>query len=302
MDYCSTCRRHLNGALVCPGCGAYAPDIAPDVTAPLTTDTAADSAKALTTDLAAGGAAGFAPGVAPVDLPADVPSDLTADAADATPPRQRPGRAARRRQLARWKKTQRRALVATAVALVGGGLTVASMDRHSTDRSQAAPAPEAPLTGTVGDSRPAQHGDPPATPSDARQSPPAAGAPHQRSAPRGTTRQDVHPDVAAPRTAQAPSAPTSAHTAPTVLSAPRPDNTAPAAGNSASADPSAPSAQSVPSGQSGQSASQSPSAATQRTAPGSSTSDGTAQQTPQTSLTDTPTSPSHLCLLVICLG
>ncbi|WP_442538704.1 SCO2400 family protein, partial [Streptomyces pseudogriseolus] len=31
MDYCSTCRRHLNGALVCPGCGAYAPDIAPGV-------------------------------------------------------------------------------------------------------------------------------------------------------------------------------------------------------------------------------------------------------------------------------
>ncbi|WP_456294300.1 SCO2400 family protein, partial [Streptomyces chartreusis] len=29
MDYCSSCRRHLNGALVCPGCGAYAPDIAP---------------------------------------------------------------------------------------------------------------------------------------------------------------------------------------------------------------------------------------------------------------------------------
>ncbi|MEY7981580.1 hypothetical protein AB8O53_35395, partial [Streptomyces pilosus] len=31
MDYCSTCRRHLNGALVCPGCGAYAPDIAPSL-------------------------------------------------------------------------------------------------------------------------------------------------------------------------------------------------------------------------------------------------------------------------------
>ncbi|WP_422641229.1 SCO2400 family protein, partial [Streptomyces glaucescens] len=29
MDYCSSCRRHLNGALVCPGCGAYAPDIDP---------------------------------------------------------------------------------------------------------------------------------------------------------------------------------------------------------------------------------------------------------------------------------
>ncbi len=32
---------------------------------------------------------------------------------------------------ARWKKSQRRAVVATAVALVGGGLTFASMDRHS---------------------------------------------------------------------------------------------------------------------------------------------------------------------------
>ncbi|WP_444545799.1 SCO2400 family protein [Streptomyces tendae] len=31
MDYCSSCRRHLNGALVCPGCGAYAPDIDPHV-------------------------------------------------------------------------------------------------------------------------------------------------------------------------------------------------------------------------------------------------------------------------------
>ncbi|WP_455713019.1 SCO2400 family protein, partial [Streptomyces platensis] len=29
MDYCSSCRRSLNGALVCPGCGDYAPDIAP---------------------------------------------------------------------------------------------------------------------------------------------------------------------------------------------------------------------------------------------------------------------------------
>ncbi|MGW2767112.1 SCO2400 family protein [Streptomyces sp. NPDC001275] len=300
MDYCSTCRRHLNGALVCPGCGAYAPDIAPDVTAPLTTDTATDSATARTTGLAAGGAAGLALG----DIPADVPADLAADATDAPPPRQRPGRAARRRQLARWKKTQRRALVATAVALVGGGLTVASMDRHSPDRTQAAPAPEAPHTGTVGDSRPAEHGDPSSPPSGARQSPPAAGVPHQRSAPRGTTPQDVRPDAAAPRTAQAPSAPAGAHEAPTrtLLSTPRPDNTAPAAdGSSSAAQPgqSAPSAQPVPAGQS---ASRSSSTATQRTAPGSGSSDGNAQQTPQTSPTDTPTSPSHLCLLVICLG
>ncbi|WP_422665372.1 SCO2400 family protein, partial [Actinacidiphila cocklensis] len=33
MDYCYQCRRTLNGALVCPGCGAYAPDIAPPVSA-----------------------------------------------------------------------------------------------------------------------------------------------------------------------------------------------------------------------------------------------------------------------------
>lgn len=26
MDYCPTCRRHLNGALACPGCGAYSDD------------------------------------------------------------------------------------------------------------------------------------------------------------------------------------------------------------------------------------------------------------------------------------
>ncbi|MGW2121853.1 SCO2400 family protein [Streptomyces sp. NPDC001758] len=45
MDYCS--RRHLNGALVCPGCGAYAPDIAPGViggrTVPGPATTAAES-------------------------------------------------------------------------------------------------------------------------------------------------------------------------------------------------------------------------------------------------------------------
>lgn len=29
MDHCFTCRRALDGALVCPGCGAYAPDIDP---------------------------------------------------------------------------------------------------------------------------------------------------------------------------------------------------------------------------------------------------------------------------------
>ncbi|WP_405825694.1 hypothetical protein OG241_49305 [Streptomyces sp. NBC_01390] len=59
------------------------------------------------------------------------------------------GRAARRRQRERWKKTQRRALVATAVALVGGGMTVASLNRQSPDRTQAASAPDREVMGAA---------------------------------------------------------------------------------------------------------------------------------------------------------
>ena len=146
MDYCSSCRRHLNGALVCPGCGAYAPDIAP---------AAADgrivpAAVALT----------VAPTAAPDSTAWDAwydgrPYDETVEPGDAGEPDvdaegvpiAPEGRAARRRQRARWKKNQRRAVVATAVALVGGGLTLASMDRQSGDHTQAATAPLDPGTG-----------------------------------------------------------------------------------------------------------------------------------------------------------
>src|SRR5882757_9174376 len=39
MDYCYTCRRILNRALVCPGCGAYAPEVdATAAAAPAATD------------------------------------------------------------------------------------------------------------------------------------------------------------------------------------------------------------------------------------------------------------------------
>ncbi|MGW6889156.1 SCO2400 family protein [Streptomyces chartreusis] len=143
MDYCSSCRRHLNGALMCPGCGAYAPDIAPPVT-----DVRSGSASAAVD----GAAATTAVPEAPVsdtrhDRPLDhnavmdrAPYAPAADAGDLPPARQ--GRAARRRQLARWKKSKRRAAVASAVALVGGGLTIAMMDRHSNDRAQAATTPD----------------------------------------------------------------------------------------------------------------------------------------------------------------
>ncbi|KOV74480.1 hypothetical protein ADL01_17775 [Streptomyces sp. NRRL WC-3618] len=140
MDYCSTCRRHLNGALMCPGCGAYAPDIAP-----LADGTPAPAAGTV---------------AAARQVPSQVWNDADSDTeASSAPPTEDPydgpdapspapaGRAARRRQRERWKKTQRKALVATAVALVGGGLTVASLNRQTPDRTQAASAPDREVMG-----------------------------------------------------------------------------------------------------------------------------------------------------------
>ncbi|MEU1553306.1 hypothetical protein ABZ517_11350 [Streptomyces scabiei] len=144
---------------MCPGCGAYAPDIAPAAidsrVAPAGPSTGPVSIPAVTWDY--GAADGGAQGGPVEGFPADAVTPGTGDApagADVDvdlegvpePPR---GRAARRRQLARWKKNQRRAVVATAVALVGGGLTVLGMDRQSTDRTQAATAPDAESLGSL---------------------------------------------------------------------------------------------------------------------------------------------------------
>lgn len=153
MDYCSSCRRTLNGALVCPGCGAYAPDIAPSghhrhSAAPATVastgatwpaqefpEQAAYPESAHCFDL------GFDDDTP--DAP-DVPAASAASATPAMPTTQ--GRAARRRRLARWKKHRRRAVLASTVALVGGGLTLAVLpsSRPSTghDAQAAATAPE----------------------------------------------------------------------------------------------------------------------------------------------------------------
>ncbi|MGN5379473.1 SCO2400 family protein [Streptomyces lasalocidi] len=145
--------------MVCPGCGAYAPDIAPPGTdghsgayapgtaSPHIPSTAPAPAPALD-DTA------WYDGV-PAAGPAEYGAEATAGAADVTDaPRAPQGRAARRRQLARWKKSQRRAVVATAVALVGGGLAFSSMDRGSGDRAQAATAPDNRSMG-LGEERPA---------------------------------------------------------------------------------------------------------------------------------------------------
>ncbi|QOV40273.1 hypothetical protein IM697_18815 [Streptomyces ferrugineus] len=213
MDYCSSCRRHLNGALVCPGCGAYAPDIAP-------------SAVAGGTASAAPGPTAQAPAVAWYDgyfrdepappsatdgtAPLAPAEDVEGVPATAAPM----GRAARRRQRARWKKNQRRAVVATAVALVGGGLTVSAMNQQSGDKAQAATAPERPNTGL-----PEQETDftrPTSTPPDTHKSPrtttpssdptPTNAARESVTTPR-TTRDFTRPDAAATPTPTAPEAP-----------------------------------------------------------------------------------------------
>ncbi|MGI5456413.1 SCO2400 family protein [Streptomyces sp. CA-249302] len=155
MDYCSSCRRHLNGALVCPGCGAYAPDIAPMTgrhgrTAPATAAMWPGSGSGPAAAPASGAYGhGRAEGGVFTDADDEGFADLGGDVEIGAPATVPAGRAARRRQRARWKKNQRRAVVATAVALVGGGLTVASMDRGGNgQRAEATTATDLSSMGT----------------------------------------------------------------------------------------------------------------------------------------------------------
>ncbi|MFG3656619.1 hypothetical protein [Streptomyces sp. NPDC047706] len=247
MDYCSSCRRHLNGALACPGCGAYAPDIAPAPRAQAEPE--------------------------PVCVP-PVPQD--GPEAVAVPARE--GRAARRRQRIRWRRSQRRALVATAVALVGGGLTLTSLDRGArTDRAQTAAAPEELTLETA-----------PRTP--AQGTPPTQALPQERrTAPRPAATPSPAADATASRSHRLPTAPAPHSARPetpvAVPSAPRPPRhrsdspvppvePAPAAPQPATppADPGTPPA-----------APATPPPAPPQSAP------------PQSA-------PPQLCLLVICLG
>ncbi|MGW7050644.1 SCO2400 family protein [Streptomyces sp. NPDC054887] len=148
MDYCSSCRRHLNGALVCPGCGAYAPDIAPPadlLPGAYTESPAPEHGRAV--HHRADGASD--PYTSDQDPPAPDASGLDASGQDtssgiAGQVATGRGRAARRRQLARWKKHRRRAAAATAVALFGGGLSMAALSavRPSAGHTQAASPPE----------------------------------------------------------------------------------------------------------------------------------------------------------------
>ncbi|MFY4718244.1 SCO2400 family protein [Streptomyces sp. LaBMicrA B280] len=274
MDYCSECRRHLNGALVCPGCGAYAPDIAPPGTGGSPAGTTGTEVAPPTWEFES--AANPFPGD-----PAAV-AGTSADVEDAPPMRE--GRAARRRQLARWKKNQRRAVVATAVALVGGGLTLASMDRHTADRAQAATLPDDRNAGTAPqDEAPDQAPGPSATPAThpahhvapAPRTPGGTG-PVQRTPAthHGTTPPDTHPDSAAPATPVTRARP--ATTRPAHTTAP----STPATGRTTSP---APSTSSTPA---------------PAPTPGGS-GQGTTSSTPPARAS---TSPEQLCVLVLCIG
>ncbi|WP_371578667.1 hypothetical protein [Streptomyces sp. NBC_01314] len=126
------------------------------------------------------------------------------------------GRAARRRQVARWKKNQRRAVVATAVALVGGGLTVLGMDRQSTDRTQAATAPDAESLGAV-EEQGSQRGRTPTTETDdARRT---SDTPATTWSPSGDTSRDRSAADRADSRANHPNSPRTASATPSAKQA-----------------------------------------------------------------------------------
>ncbi|GGV57779.1 hypothetical protein ABZ178_16355 [Streptomyces massasporeus] len=309
MDYCSSCRRHLNGALVCPGCGAYAPDIDPS-TIGGRSGTAPVPAMAPAPVAAPGGPAAWeypaatgtwhdgtvwdetpartpeGPGSGSSDA-YDAPDTDTAEGYEARPQ----GRAARRRQMARWKKNQRRAVVATAVALVGGGLTVAAMNGNAKPGVQAAATPEDTTMGGAAGEAPtyaeptsSQKDTPrsaatPTTPSHADR---ASRHERSRAADPRTTPADTHTDAAAaPRELPLTTAPRKTVTD-TV------DTATGTAGSSASkvTEPTTP-----PAAGSGSDAQQPSSPSTPPPA---------ATTAPETSPADSK--PKELCLLVICLG
>ncbi|WP_086564957.1 SCO2400 family protein [Streptomyces africanus] len=327
MDYCSSCRRHLNGALVCPGCGAYAPDIDPAAhgrTGPAAGEYPAasgawrdgsvwDDGSVWETDragtrelpLAYTGSSGGRReplGASPSggqETPATDPSDRP-DAAGTTgsdgyqAPQQ--GRAARRRQMARWKKNQRRAVVATAVALVGGGLTVAAMKG---DASQGIPSATAPGDTTMGgaDGRAPAYTEPTSTRRETQRSSPTPTTPPHTD----RTTQREQPRSTAPRSTPADPR-TDAATAPRELpktTQPRKSVQDTVTGGAGKSTSTVTGQQTTPSGAgSGKDSQQ---ATSPETTP--STASPTPSATPPSNSGSGSDSDSkELCLLVICLG
>ncbi|ARF53903.1 hypothetical protein B1H19_06655 [Streptomyces gilvosporeus] len=287
MDYCSSCRRNLNGALVCPGCGDYAPDIAPTRRRP-DAEAAGDNWDAWPAE--------SAPEWTRPEATAPIPAiseaaDAAASEGAAVPAATGQGRAARRRQLARWKKYRRRAAAATAFALIGGGLSTMLMQhRPTTGHAQAAGTPE-PATG-VGSAPGNSATAPEEQPDDrasrhpgARPTLTAGRAQHHTTTPTATTPLQPHAAATAHPVAS-PSAPSHTAAAPAA-------HTDHAAVSSSHKTPQASSGGSGASG--GSAAGNAPTQAPATTSPGTSTS-------PSSPSTD-PNSPTHLCVLgLVCVN
>jgi hypothetical protein len=280
MEYCSSCLRPINGWLVCPGCGAYAPSITPPpradhstaVTPTATSDgyrpeefsSGAPYSGALPPQ--AGPVGTGAPGLALGDSPAYAPvADSPSGAGYAARPGQ--GRAARRRQMAHWKKHRRRAAAATAVALIGGGLTVSAVQNASTNGSataESAPeslAPVADPTSAV-----------PSNPIVWQASTHAAATPSaQPTTPRAVrSTATTHPDAVTTTRA-------------TRVSSPSQSTTPPSTHGSVTS-------------------SYTPSTVTSQTSASASATSSPAAATSTPSPTASTTSPTHLCLLILCVG
>ncbi|MFG2354912.1 hypothetical protein [Streptomyces sp. NPDC048521] len=302
MDYCSSCRRHLNGALVCPGCGAYAPDIAPPGTGgpggslraagsagtggmpAATTVRTPDALVGIWHDGSTGDAAEPGGG-------AGASSAGPADEAEGVPPAPR-GRAARRRQLARWKKSRRRAAVATAFAIVGGGLTIATMDRNSADRAQAATAPDH-RSMDVAEEQPAEPTGAVPTPSTPHR-PAHTTAPTAQSPATHVPRQRSLPDT--PRTAPVTRPDTTAVQSRQVSAgASQPRTTVPPAADTAPDHTGTAPAPAPATGDGGTN-----SGTNEGTNGG--TNGGTGSGTSGTAPAPESSSPAQLCLVLVCLG
>lgn len=278
MDYCTSCRRHLNGALACPGCGAYAPDIAPPSHGP---NGAGTTAMAREHPLEGFPASELYPGAPRFDADPNGSGafeDVVAEApgagsASATADPAMQGRAARRRQMARWKKHRRRAAAATAFALVGGGLTIAALPNGaSKGPSNATSAPESVTVATTRTRLVATASAQPNTQARHPGNRPPTTSPHQRTTALAVPGPAT--TYASPDPAPAPNSGTNVHQAGT---------TATLTHTTATATPAPASTE------------------------GNDTATSHASPAPTAPATPTPTPrqtapPKHLCLLVLCLG
>ncbi|MFI6872584.1 hypothetical protein ACIBL6_03990 [Streptomyces sp. NPDC050400] len=200
MDYCHPCRRHLNGALACPGCG-----------------TPADAVRAYAEALAAQEAA---------------EETETAEREEPLRPR---GRSRRRVRAAHRRRRGRILFASAGLVLAAGGLGLAELATESSGGTEGQAAPAMSDVGTDAEEESPASADPdPAAPtappsSSAVSAPPSASPSPTREAPStspGTKQRDTPVNSTSAAASSPPDSPTTAR--PTTA-APRPTATKPTA-------------------------------------------------------------------------